>query len=182
MSKFQEKKKLLAAESEVYRELLKLEFQTFKIYGKRAKRKWTSPGTYMPLVMSGLPMLGTLFGRKRGSSLGRMGSLLMLGWKTYQRFAPMFSRKSSLDNNIGRGRNCRRRIPFPKTLAILIHSRMHRPKAFFFLRPKNLIFIEKLDLLSTQLAYRRIRHLFGARTPWPAKKVKPSVGRTKSFG
>lgn len=97
MSKFETKKKLLIAESEVYRELLKLEFQTFKIYGKRAKRKFTSPGTYMPLVMSGIPLLGSLFGRKRGSSLKRMGSLLLLGWKTYQRFAPMFGGKKSTD-------------------------------------------------------------------------------------
>ena len=50
MSKFEAKKKLLVAESEVYRELLKLEFQTFKIYGKRAKRRLTSPGTYLPLA------------------------------------------------------------------------------------------------------------------------------------
>lgn len=101
MSKFEARKKLLVAESEVYRELLKLEFQTFKIYGKRAKRKFTSPSTYMPLVMSGIPLLGTMFGRKRGSSLKRMGSLLLLGWKTYQRFAPMFGGKKSADRPEG---------------------------------------------------------------------------------
>jgi len=99
MSKFEDKKKLLVAESEVYRELLKLEFQTFKIYGKRAKRKLTSPSTYLPMVMSGIPLLGNFFGKKSGgSSLGRVGSLLMLGWKTYQRFAPM----------LGGKKNCRR--------------------------------------------------------------------------
>ena len=101
MNKFQERKKLLVAESEVYRELLKLEFQTFKIYGKRAKRKLTSPGTYMPLVMSGIPIIGRLLGRKRGNSLTRMGSLLLLGWKTYQRFAPMFGGKKSADRMEG---------------------------------------------------------------------------------
>jgi hypothetical protein len=90
MSKFEAKKKMLAAESEVYRELLKLEFQTLKIYGQRTKRKLTSPGTYAPLVMSGLPLLGDLFGKKSG--LKRIGSLVLLGWKTYQRFAPMFGR------------------------------------------------------------------------------------------
>jgi len=97
MSKFEAKKKLLVAESEVYRELLKLEFQTFKIYGKRAKRRLTSPGAYLPLVISGIPLLSGLFGRKRGSSLRRMSSLVLLGWKTYQRFAPMFFGKKSAD-------------------------------------------------------------------------------------
>jgi len=99
MSKFEAKKKLLVAESEVYRELLKLEFQTFKIYGKRAKRRLTSPGTYLPLVLSGIPLLSGLFGRKRGSSLRRMSSLVLLGWKTYQRFAPMFFGKKSADES-----------------------------------------------------------------------------------
>ena len=93
MNKFESKKKMLVAESEVYRQLLKLEFQTFKIYGQRTKRKLTSVGTYAPLVLGGIPFLGGLFGRKGGgSSLKRMGSLILLGWKTYQRFAPMFNR------------------------------------------------------------------------------------------
>jgi hypothetical protein len=95
MSKFEERKKLLVAESEVYRELLKLEFQTFKIYGLRAKRKLSSPASYLPLVMSGLPMLGNLFRRKRGSSFKKVVSLVFLGWKTYQRFAPIFGRGKS---------------------------------------------------------------------------------------
>jgi hypothetical protein len=92
MSKFETKKKLLVAESEVYRELLKLEFQTFKIYGKRTKRKLTSAGNYLPLLWVGLPFVTRLFGRKRGTSFKRMGSLLLVGWKTYQRFAPFFGR------------------------------------------------------------------------------------------
>jgi len=97
MSKFETRKKLLAAESEVYRQLLKLELQTFRIYGKRTKRRWMSVSSYLPMVMSGLPFLKGLFGRKKGRSSGapslkRMGSLLVLGWKAYQRFAPFFGR------------------------------------------------------------------------------------------
>jgi hypothetical protein len=96
MSKFEERKKLLVAESEVYRELLKMELQTFKVYTKRTKRRLTSVSSYLPLVMSGLPMLTSLFARKKGkspaSSLQRMASLFMLGWKTYQRFGGFFGR------------------------------------------------------------------------------------------
>ncbi|HEY2081931.1 MAG TPA: hypothetical protein VGI88_04040 [Verrucomicrobiae bacterium] len=92
MSKFETKKKLLAAESEVYRQLLKLELQTFKVYGVRTKRRLSSFGTYMPMVMSSVPIVSGLFRRKGGFSLKRISSLVFLGWKTYQRFAPMFGR------------------------------------------------------------------------------------------
>jgi hypothetical protein len=94
------KKKLLVAEAEVYRQLLKLELQTFKVYSKRTKRRMTSVSTYLPLLMSGLPFVTGLFGRKKSqssspvSSLKRMSSLLMLGWKTYQRFGPFFGRRT----------------------------------------------------------------------------------------
>jgi hypothetical protein len=91
MNKFETRKKLLAAESEVYRQLLKLEFQTFKVYGKRTKRRLTSVSTYLPLLMSSIPIVNGLFKRKGGSSLKRMGSLALLGWKAYQRFAPLFA-------------------------------------------------------------------------------------------
>ncbi len=99
MSDFESKKKLLVAESEVYRELLKLELQTFKVYTKRKKRQLTTVSTYLPWVMSGLPFLGGMFGRKKSrspaSGLKRMMSLVMLGWKTYQRFAPLLNRRTS---------------------------------------------------------------------------------------
>ena len=99
MSKFETKKKLLVAESEVYRQLLKLELQTFNVYAKRAKRRMTSASAYLqyvPYVMSGLPFLKRMFGKKRGKSrfsLKRMSSMLLMGWKTYQRFGPIFRGK-----------------------------------------------------------------------------------------
>lgn len=100
---------MLVAESEVYRQLLKLELQTFKVYGVRTKRKLTSTRTYLPIVMAALPMMGGIFGGRRrakakgGFSLGRIGSLLLLGWKTYQRVSPMFSRrKYSSEQNAAR--------------------------------------------------------------------------------
>jgi len=94
MSKFEEKKKLLVAECEVYRQLLKMELQTLKVYGTRTKRRMTSVSGYLPFVMSGLPFLSGLFARRRGrsrmSSLKRMVSLVMVGWKAYQRFGSHF--------------------------------------------------------------------------------------------
>ncbi|HWC58122.1 MAG TPA: hypothetical protein VHC44_00405, partial [Verrucomicrobiae bacterium] len=59
----------------------------------------TSVSSYVPFVMSGLPFLAGLFGRKKGRAAGpslkRMASLVMLGWKTYQRFSSSFNRTSS---------------------------------------------------------------------------------------
>jgi hypothetical protein len=93
MSKFATKKKLLAAESEAYRQLLKLELETFKVYGVRTKRRLTSLSAYAPLLMAGFPaMMGLFRGRKKKSSFGRLASLFAVGWKTYQQLSPMFRR------------------------------------------------------------------------------------------
>jgi len=96
MSKFEERKKLLVAESEVYRELLKMEMQTFKVYTTRTKRRLTSVTSYLPMFTAGLPFLAKMFmrrkskGKSSASSLQRIVSLVMLGWKTYQRFSASF--------------------------------------------------------------------------------------------
>ena len=94
MSKFDAKKKLLAAESEAYRQLLKLEIQTLKVHATRAKRQFTSKASFVPLIMTGVPLLGVFFGRKRGgSSFKKMSALALVAWKAFQRFSPMFSRR-----------------------------------------------------------------------------------------
>jgi hypothetical protein len=99
MSDFETRKKLLVAESEVYRELLKMEFQTFKVYTTRTKRRMTSASTYLPFLTAGLPLISSLFARKKGKSsapsLQRIASLVMLGWKTYQRFSGLFGAPNS---------------------------------------------------------------------------------------
>jgi len=96
MSKYEARKKLLVAESEVYRQLLKMEMQTFQVYAKRTKRRMTSVTSYLPLLTSSLPIVTAFFARKKSrssaTSLKRMASLVMLGWKTYQRFGGFFSR------------------------------------------------------------------------------------------
>jgi len=106
MNKFETRKKLLVAESEVYRQLLKLEIQTFKVYGTRAKRRMRSVSTYLPVIMTGLPFVKALFAGKRGQagkssgpSFKRMVSLVMLGWKALQRFGPFFGRNKAAETD-----------------------------------------------------------------------------------
>jgi len=94
---------MLVAESEVYRELLKLEIQTFKVYGMRTKRRLSSMGTYLPLMISGLPILTGLFGRKQKFSLKRLSSLFFLGWKAYKEFGPMLGFTKSKQSRIEPG-------------------------------------------------------------------------------
>jgi hypothetical protein len=95
MSKFETRKKLLIAESEVYRQLLKMEIQTFKVYGARTKKRFRVLSTYLPALMSGLPIVTSLFGRKKSSrlSLKRLSSWFFLGWKAYRQFAPWLARR-----------------------------------------------------------------------------------------
>lgn len=94
MSDFKARKKMLVTESEVYRELLKLEIQTLKVYGIRTKRRLSFFSTYTPwLLMSGLPILSGLFKRKRKNSpLERLSLLFLAGWKAYRQFAPILNR------------------------------------------------------------------------------------------
>ncbi|HXT11983.1 MAG TPA: hypothetical protein VN873_10515 [Candidatus Angelobacter sp.] len=96
MSKYAAKKKLLVAESEVYRQLLKMELQTLNVYARRAKRRATSISAYLrylPMVVGGVPLLKGLLRRKgKGSHSGvkRLGALLLTGWKAYKGFGPFF--------------------------------------------------------------------------------------------
>lgn len=86
---------MLVAESEVYRQLLKLECQTFKVYAVHTKRRMTSFTSYTPWLMAGIPILARLFRRKKAKqsfSLKRFGSLFLLGWKAYQKLAPLLAR------------------------------------------------------------------------------------------
>jgi len=90
MSDLDKRKRLLIAECEVYRETLKLELQTFKIYGLYAKKRLRTFNTYTPLFLTGLPLVRALFvARKKTSSWKRLGTMAFMGLQLYQRFAPM---------------------------------------------------------------------------------------------
>jgi hypothetical protein len=97
MSELEKRKRLLIAECEVYRETLKLELQTYKIYGLCAKKRLKSFNTYAPLLLTGLPLVRALFagrkamarGQKKLSGLKGLGTVVFMGLQLYQRFAPL---------------------------------------------------------------------------------------------
>jgi len=90
MNPLEAKKRALAAESEVYRETLKLELQNLRLYGIRAKQNLTRFVRPHPLVMLLGPLLGTLFKRRR-KSLFRRAVTTLISWQVWNRLLPFLN-------------------------------------------------------------------------------------------
>ena len=88
MNPLEAKKRALVAESEVYRETLKLELQNLRLYGIRAKRKLTGFVRPHPVLMLLTPLLGALF-KKRRKSLLRRGLMTLISWQVWNRLLPL---------------------------------------------------------------------------------------------
>ena len=93
MSDLERRKKLLIAESEVCRELLKLQLYNFRIYGIKAKRKFTSFSTGNPALIAGIPLLTSLLSRKR--KLRKVSAWGFLGWQLLRKAGGLFRRPSN---------------------------------------------------------------------------------------
>jgi hypothetical protein len=91
MSELEKRKKLLIAEAEVYRQMLKLEVYNLQIYGIKTKRRFTSfSPRYNPMVSLGIPIISSLIYRKRRRSLKDFGVLALLGLQLYNKFGSIF--------------------------------------------------------------------------------------------
>ncbi len=86
MTELERRKRLLIAENEVCRELLRLQIHNLRICGIRARRRFTSINAGNPLLLMALPMAASLFGRKRRFTWKRLGALAFVGWQLYHRF------------------------------------------------------------------------------------------------
>jgi hypothetical protein len=84
VSTLEKRKKLLVAESEVYRELLKLELHNVRIATLVAKKKLTSMSSQNPFVAMGAPMAFSLFRRKRRFDWRQLAGMALEGWQLYQ--------------------------------------------------------------------------------------------------
>jgi hypothetical protein len=91
MKELEARKRALVAESEVYRETLKLELMNLQVYGARMQRKVASYGALKPLLFLGAPLIGSLFGRRRKALRGFFGTVLT-GYRLYRGFAPLVQR------------------------------------------------------------------------------------------
>jgi hypothetical protein len=84
----EKRKKLLIAESEAHRQLLKLEIQNLRIHGLKTKRDLMSFDTANPLLMTAIPMFTSLFRRNGGFSWKGLGAFALVGWQLYRLFNP----------------------------------------------------------------------------------------------
>lgn len=82
------KKKALIAESEVYRQMLKLEARNVALYAQYAKGKLSRPAVPKGLLLL-IPSLATFLLGRQKPKLPKLVSTALLGWQAYQRFAPL---------------------------------------------------------------------------------------------
>ena len=90
MNELEAKKRALVAESEVYREMLKLELHNLRLYVSRTKHKLKSFGRPNPLLMLLAPLAGAFF-RKRRASWLRRAAMTFLSWQVSSRLVPFLS-------------------------------------------------------------------------------------------
>lgn len=83
----QARKRALVTESEVYREMLKLEAQNLQLYSLRMQRRFSKVAKLAPLLLLAKPAAGLLFARRKPARRGWIGTAF-LGWRLYRQFAP----------------------------------------------------------------------------------------------
>ncbi|SRR6266478_4967986 len=90
MNELEAKKRALVAESEVYRETLKLELHNLRLYVSRTKQRLTTFSKPNPLLMLAAPLAGAFF-RKRRSSWLRRATMAFVSWQLSNRLMPFLS-------------------------------------------------------------------------------------------
>lgn len=101
----QERKRALVAESEIYRQTLKLEIQNIRLYRVRVQRKLDLLRLANPLFLLAGSFVGTrFFGRKarwkRRGRLSLLGTGLM-AWRLFRTYGP-FLQKIVFERILGR--------------------------------------------------------------------------------
>jgi hypothetical protein len=96
MKDLEERKRALLAESEVYRQTLKLEIYNLRLYLKQSKVNVKSFTTPSPWWILGA--LGPFLARKPNFTKWRLMGALMAGWKIYNRFNPLITKLWSTFN------------------------------------------------------------------------------------
>jgi len=90
MNELEARKRALAAESEVYRETLKLEIHNLRLYVARTKQKLTGFTRPNPLLILLAPLAGAFFRKRRGSWV-RRATMAFLSWQVSNRLMPFLS-------------------------------------------------------------------------------------------
>lgn len=93
MKALEARKKLLVAESEVYRQTLRLDAQNLRLYSMRMQRKYATYAALKPVLLATLPFATSLFSRKQTESRRprSMLSTALAGWRMYKKFQPLLA-------------------------------------------------------------------------------------------
>lgn len=86
MKELEARKRALAAESEIYRQTLKLEVQNLRLYAHAMTQRCSSFGTENPLLLFGAPALGSILNRRRSGKLRFLGKILS-SWQVLSKVA-----------------------------------------------------------------------------------------------
>lgn len=78
----------MAAEAEVYRQMLKLEVQNIKLYARQNRRKYTSIRPANPLFAAAAPVVAALLRRTKPVKKLSTLSKILIGWQMFSRFTP----------------------------------------------------------------------------------------------
>jgi hypothetical protein len=92
------RRRALAAESEVYRETLEQELRNLGSVALSARQRFARVRAFNPLFILGMPAAGYVFRKmfdrkkkvRKKSQMSRTISTLILGWKLYQKVAPVW--------------------------------------------------------------------------------------------
>jgi hypothetical protein len=110
LKEIEAKKKALAAESELYRQTLKLQIHNLSLRATGMKRRYTLFNS--PPLMRLLPMISALLGSpvgrmllpKRRARWLRLATAALIGWQAYRKFAPLvqgfFSRRAASSQTV----------------------------------------------------------------------------------
>ncbi len=96
VKEWEDKKRALAAESDVYRQTLNLEIQNLRLYTVRTRRKFNrllSPNPVLTLVMPLLTawLKGRFLPRKKGGKWWPLATSAFMTWQLYRKFRPLLS-------------------------------------------------------------------------------------------
>src|SRR4029077_19129279 len=83
------RKKMLAAEGDLYRGVIKQQILNLRRSGNDTKRRLTSFKAISPLLLMSLPMVSSMFAPYRRFTWKRIAALGFLGWQVYRRFGSL---------------------------------------------------------------------------------------------
>jgi hypothetical protein len=93
MSELRARKQMLVAESDIYRETLRLEVHNLRVYGAGLKRKFSVFRAMNPLLLVAAGMMGAPLGRtlvrRRKRNWLRLTLTSLLSWRVYRQLAPL---------------------------------------------------------------------------------------------